>query len=98
MRSGSRPNAAMASAIRHFARIALGSSLLVARQGINGFYTSVDARHACCAVRKVEPLRLALVGAAGWITGLRAGQSDERAAISFATASPGRIESGFSRG
>ena len=57
---------------------------LVGRQGINGFYTSVEARHACCAVRKVEPLRHALAGTTAWITGLRADQSDDRAGISFA--------------
>ena len=57
---------------------------LVGRQGINGFYTSVAARHTCCAVRKVEPLRRALVGAIAWITGLRADQSDDRASIPFA--------------
>jgi len=52
---------------------------LVSRQGINGFRASVEARHACCFVRKVEPLGRALHGAAGWISGLRANQSNERA-------------------
>lgn len=58
---------------------------LVADQGIDGFYASVEGRRACCAIRKVEPLRRALAGASAWITGLRADQSDDRAAISFAT-------------
>jgi phosphoadenosine phosphosulfate reductase len=58
--------------------------LLIARQGINGFYTSVDARRACCDVRKVEPLRRALAGATAWVAGLRADQSDDRASIGFA--------------
>lgn len=48
---------------------------LVARQGINGFYESIDARQACCQVRKVEPLGRALAGATAWITGMRADQS-----------------------
>jgi phosphoadenosine phosphosulfate reductase len=61
---------------------------LVARQGIDGFYSSVEARRACCATRKVEPLQRALAGAAAWITGLRADQSDERANISFAAVDP----------
>jgi phosphoadenosine phosphosulfate reductase len=61
---------------------------LVGDQGINGFYASVEARHACCAVRKAEPLRRALAGAVAWITGLRADQSDERAAASFAIVAP----------
>ena len=34
---------------------------LVARQGIDGFFASVEARRACCGVRKVEPLRRALL-------------------------------------
>jgi phosphoadenosine phosphosulfate reductase len=66
----------------------VGVESLVACQGINGFYTSVAARKTCCGVRKIEPLRRALVGAAAWITGLRADQSDERAAISFAAVDP----------
>lgn len=57
---------------------------LVVGQGIDGFYASVEARRACCAIRKVEPLRRALAGASAWITGLRADQSDDRAGISFA--------------
>lgn len=52
---------------------------LIARQGINGLRASVAARLDCCAVRKVRPLARALDGASGWITGLRAGQSAERA-------------------
>jgi phosphoadenosine phosphosulfate reductase len=56
---------------------------LVARQGTDGFRASVEARRACCAVRKVEPLGRALDGAAGWITGLRAEQSADRALLDF---------------
>jgi phosphoadenosine phosphosulfate reductase len=57
---------------------------LVARQGIDGFYASLEARHACCAIRKVEPLRRAIGNAAAWITGLRADQSTNRAGTAFA--------------
>ena len=57
---------------------------LIADQGINGFYYSKDARLACCEVRKVLPLQRALEGASGWITGLRADQSDHRATTEFA--------------
>ncbi len=59
---------------------------LVAAQGINGFYRAPEARIACCDIRKVEPLRRALVGAQGWITGLRADQSADRANINLVTA------------
>lgn len=58
--------------------------LLVARDGIMGFRQSVEARKACCHVRKVRPLNKALAGAAGWITGLRRDQSAERAHVPFA--------------
>jgi phosphoadenosine phosphosulfate reductase len=53
----------------------------VAKHGLDGFYDSLDARKACCRVRKIEPLRRALVGKRAWITGLRRGQSDTRAEI-----------------
>jgi phosphoadenosine phosphosulfate reductase len=54
---------------------------LVARNGINGFYDSVDKRKACCAVRKLAPLARALAGKRAWVTGLRAGQSVTRSAL-----------------
>ena len=63
---------------------------LVAHQGVDGFFASVDARRTCCAIRKVEPLQRALAGAATWITGLRADQSDDRAGTSFAVIDPDR--------
>jgi phosphoadenosine phosphosulfate reductase len=62
---------------------------LVSDQGINGFRQSVEARKACCAVRKVEPLGRALAGAAAWITGLRADQSADRSGTPLATFDPG---------
>ena len=55
----------------------------VAERGINGFTQSIGARLACCAVRKVEPLGRVVAGAAAWVTGLRADQSGDRAALSL---------------
>lgn len=55
-----------------------------AKYGLNGFYESVEARHACCGVRKLKPLARALEGASFWITGLRRGQSGNRADTPFA--------------
>jgi len=52
--------------------------------GLNGFYESVAARQACCAVRKVAPLNRALAGRDAWITGQRREQSATRAALSEA--------------
>lgn len=54
-----------------------------AKYGLNGFYESVEARHACCHVRKLVPLAEALSGARFWITGLRRSQSGNRAATPF---------------
>lgn len=56
----------------------------VAQYGRNGFYDGVDARHACCGIRKVEPLGRALEGADIWVTGLRRGQSAARGGVPFA--------------
>ncbi len=63
---------------------------LIAGQGSDGFRASVAARQACCHVRKVEPLNRALEGAAGWVTGLRADQSQHRAAVEFASVDTAR--------
>jgi phosphoadenosine phosphosulfate reductase len=60
----------------------------VAQNGIDGFRSSVEARHGCCGVRKVEPLRRALAGASAWVTGLRAEQSADRAATPYAAIDP----------
>jgi phosphoadenosine phosphosulfate reductase len=54
---------------------------LVATNGINGFYESVDKRKACCGVRKTEPLARALAGKRAWVTGLRAQQSVTRTGL-----------------
>lgn len=54
---------------------------LYKKQGINGFYESIDNRKACCYVRKIEPLKRALKGLDVWVTGLRASQSVTREAM-----------------
>ena len=56
----------------------------IAQNGINGFYNSIEARKACCTIRKVVPLARALAGAKAWVTGLRGGQSDARLKVQFA--------------
>lgn len=50
----------------------------VAEHGNNAFYSSVELRKHCCAIRKVAPLQRALKGKRLWITGLRRGQSVTR--------------------
>jgi phosphoadenosine phosphosulfate reductase len=58
---------------------------LVAKQGVDGFRSSVADRLECCAVRKVTPLTRILEGSAAWVTGMRADQSVERAELSPAS-------------
>jgi phosphoadenosine phosphosulfate reductase len=70
--------------IRVMAPDAAEVEALVARDGIFGFRLAVENRKACCEVRKVRPLNRALVGATGWVTGLRRDQSSERAEVPFA--------------
>ncbi|KAA0893292.1 phosphoadenylyl-sulfate reductase [Oryzomonas rubra] len=47
-------------------------------EGLFSFRESLDKRHACCHIRKVEPLSRALTGLAGWVTGMRREQSVTR--------------------
>jgi len=70
--------------IRLLAPDAREAESLVARDGVLGFRNSIEARKACCHVRKVVPLKRGLEGAAGWVTGLRRGQSGGRADMPFA--------------
>jgi len=56
-------------------------SAFVEQHGMDGFYEGVEQRKSCCAVRKVEPLRRALAGKRGWITGLRRDQAESRASV-----------------
>lgn len=58
---------------------------LVARDGVLGFKSSIEARKACCEVRKVRPLMRTLAGAVAWVTGLRRTQSQNRAQTPFAS-------------
>jgi phosphoadenosine phosphosulfate reductase len=47
-------------------------------KGLFSFRESLENRHECCHIRKVEPLSRALKGLSGWITGLRRCQSVTR--------------------
>lgn len=51
---------------------------MVADHGSNLFYTSVELRRLCCAVRKSRPLDRALHGYDAWVTGLRRQQASTR--------------------
>ncbi len=51
---------------------------LLSDKGPNSFYESVNNRLECCGIRKVEPLKRALLGKKLWITGIRQDQSTNR--------------------
>jgi len=52
--------------------------------GAYAFYQSVAQRKACCAIRKVEPLKHALRGRGAWVTGQRREQNVTREALPLA--------------
>ena len=51
---------------------------MVREEGINLFYNSIESRHRCCQIRKLEPLGRAFHGLDAWICGLRREQSVTR--------------------
>ncbi len=55
----------------------------VAQYGLNGFYDSIEARKACCGLRKVVPLNRALSDADAWLTGQRREQAVTRQELPF---------------
>jgi phosphoadenosine phosphosulfate reductase len=55
--------------------------ILESTEGLFSFRESLDKRHSCCAIRKVEPLSRALKGLAGWVTGMRREQSVTRSEL-----------------
>jgi phosphoadenosine phosphosulfate reductase len=65
-------------AIRTYFPDAITIQTWVEQNGPNAFYKSVAQRQQCCHIRKVEPLKRALTGKKGWITGLRREQSPAR--------------------
>lgn len=49
--------------------------------GMNLFYQSMGNRKLCCGIRKVHPLKKMLSTVDGWITGLRADQTEVRSNV-----------------
>lgn len=54
---------------------------LVRQKGSYSMREGLEERHACCDLRKVQPLRRALVGLSGWITGQRREHGLTRASL-----------------
>jgi len=55
----------------------------VRQHGVHAMRQSSELRKACCAVRKLEPMRRLLDGHRAWITGLRREHSEHRADVPF---------------
>jgi phosphoadenosine phosphosulfate reductase len=53
----------------------------IRNHGQDAMYRDIELRKACCNIRKMEPLKRALAGKSGWITGLRREQSSARADV-----------------
>ncbi len=66
--------------IKSYAPDTLQLEHLITEKGPNSFYNSFEDRKECCYIRKIEPLKRALRGKRMWVTGLRAGQSENRSA------------------
>ncbi|MCL5408926.1 MAG: phosphoadenylyl-sulfate reductase [Candidatus Omnitrophica bacterium] len=54
---------------------------MISEYGFNLFYKSIELRHLCCNIRKVEPLNRALKDLDAWICGLRKQQAVTRTNI-----------------
>ena len=54
---------------------------LLRHKGSFSFRDGLEARHECCDLRKVQPLKRALHGLAGWITGQRREHGMTRATL-----------------
>ena len=54
---------------------------MVRVNGMNLFYQSIGNRKLCCGIRKVHPLNKMLSSLDGWITGLRADQTEVRSTV-----------------
>lgn len=51
---------------------------MVNEKGINLFYNNVENRKTCCHIRKIEPLKRAMMDVDVWVTGIRREQSVTR--------------------
>jgi phosphoadenosine phosphosulfate reductase len=58
--------------------------------GTHAFYESLDLRHSCCGIRKVEPLQRALSELTGWVTGQRREQGTTRGKLDLVETDPER--------
>ena len=63
---------------------------MVSEKGPFSFFKSVENRMECCRLRKVVPLNRALDGVECWISGIRAGQSDNRKQMDWIEYDEGR--------
>jgi phosphoadenosine phosphosulfate reductase len=60
-------------------------------KGLHSFRESLENRHECCGIRKVEPLKRAVAKLRVWITGRRQDQSITRYKLEMAETDPDNI-------
>ena len=65
---------------------------MVAQRGPNLFYSSPEARHLCCDIRKSRPLGRKLGEVRAWATGLRREQSSTRSQVPKVEEVEGRMK------
>ena len=65
---------------------------MVAAHGRDLYYQGVPLRMLCCQIRKVRPLERKVASLKAWATGLRRGQTAERARIAKVDASGGPLK------
>jgi phosphoadenosine phosphosulfate reductase len=70
--------------IKTYFPVAAEVEKMVDRDGVNLFRDSIEARHRCCEVRKILPLRRAQLELGAWICGLRSGQGATRQKVEIA--------------
>jgi len=61
-----------------------------AEHGPDGIHRSIELRHRCCHLRKVEPLERVLQGLDAWMTGCRRDQTSTRSSLEKVAEDPDR--------
>jgi phosphoadenosine phosphosulfate reductase len=67
--------------VRVYEPDAAAAQAFEAANGLEAMYKTIELRKACCDIRKMVPLDIALEGKKAWITGLRREQSNARTEV-----------------
>jgi phosphoadenosine phosphosulfate reductase len=78
--------------VRVYEPDAAAAQAFEAANGPEAMYKTIELRKACCDIRKMVPLDIALAGKKAWITGLRREQSNARAEVLGVEQQPLRVK------